>query len=244
MPLSPLWWREAGLCLKSTEGWLFAFFLVNLSVILDVAFMDKDLSEERREGIPKELDGDYITEVVKENLKVIRHTKNLSLDKLASKCGVSRAMLSQIEQGKSVPTIAVLWKIANGLNVPFSDLLKEKRSEGVYLLKFENSKMLYSSSKVFSSRALFPFIGNRKSEFYELVLKPGGIEVAEPHQTGTIENIIVVSGKLRLRVEDKVVELEPKDSVYFRADVPHEYSNPTDQETLMYMVMDYTEEVG
>jgi transcriptional regulator with XRE-family HTH domain len=194
--------------------------------------------------IPKEMDGEYITEVVKENLKVIRHTKGLSLDKLASRCGVSRAMLSQIEQGKSVPTIAVLWKIANGLNVPFSDLLKERRQEGVYVLKFENSKMLYSSSKVFSSRALFPFVGNRKTEFYELILKPGGIEVAEGHQTGTIENIVVVAGKLRLRVGDQVVELEPKDSVYFRADVPHEYSNPTDQETLMYLVMDYSEEVG
>ncbi|MCC5813230.1 MAG: helix-turn-helix transcriptional regulator [Leptospira sp.] len=206
--------------------------------------MESDKTENKEENIPKELDGEYITEVVKENLKVIRHTKNLSLDKLASRCGVSRAMLSQIEQGKSVPTISVLWKIANGLNVPFSDLLKEKRSEGVFLMKHENSKLLYSSSKVFSSRALFPFVGNRKTEFYELVLKPGGIEIAEAHQTGTIENIVVVSGKLRLRVGEQVVELEPKDSVYFRADVPHEYSNPTDQETLMYLVMDYTEEVG
>ncbi|NCN10917.1 MAG: helix-turn-helix domain-containing protein [Leptospira sp.] len=200
--------------------------------------------ESNDEESMKEFDGEYITDVVKENLKVIRHTKGLSLDKLASRCGVSRAMLSQIEQGKSVPTIAVLWKIANGLNVPFSELLKEKRQEGVFLLKAENSKMLFSSSKVFSSRALFPFNGNRKSEFYELVLKPGGIEVAEPHQTGTIENIVVVSGKLRLRVGDQVVELDPKDAVYFRADVAHEYSNPTDQETIMYLVMDYTEEVG
>lgn len=222
----------------------YSFLLVDLSVILDIGPMVGQNLENKDEDSMKELDGDYITDVVKENLKVIRHTKGLSLDKLASRCGVSRAMLSQIEQGKSVPTIAVLWKIANGLNVPFSELLKEKRQEGVYLLKAENSKMLFSSSKVFSSRALFPFNGNRKSEFYELVLKPGGIEVAEPHQTGTVENIVVVSGKLRLRVGDQVVELDPKDAVYFRADVAHEYSNPTDQETIMYLVMDYTEEVG
>ncbi|PJZ69034.1 transcriptional regulator [Leptospira perolatii] len=187
---------------------------------------------------------EHITEVVKENLKLIRHTKGLSLDKLASRCGVSRAMLSQIEQGKSVPTIAVLWKIANGLNVPFSDLLKEKSTDGILVLKAENTKVLYSSSKVFSSRALFPFLGNRRVEFYELILKPGGIEVAEPHQSGTTENIVVVTGKLRLRVGEKVVELEPKDSVYFRADVPHEYINPTDNETLMYLVMDYRDEVS
>ncbi|TGL33537.1 helix-turn-helix domain-containing protein [Leptospira perdikensis] len=188
--------------------------------------------------------GDYITDVVKENLKLIRHTKGFSLDKLANRCGVSRAMLSQIEQGKSVPTISVLWKIANGLNVPFSELLKEKNQDGIHILKVENSKVLYSNSKVFASRALFPFLGNRKTEFYELMLKPGGHEVAEPHKTGTTENLVVVSGKLRLRVGEKVVELEPKDSVFFKADVSHEYSNPTDQETLMYLVMDYTDEIG
>ncbi|MBM9592229.1 helix-turn-helix transcriptional regulator [Leptospira sp. 201903075] len=188
--------------------------------------------------------GDYITDVVKENLKLIRHTKGFSLDKLANRCGVSRAMLSQIEQGKSVPTISVLWKIANGLNVPFSELLKEKNQDGIHVLKVENSKVLYSNSKVFASRALFPFLGNRKTEFYELMLKPGGHEVAEPHKTGTTENLVVVSGKLRLRVGEKVVELEPKDSVFFKADVSHEYSNPTDQETLMYLVMDYTDEIG
>ncbi|AOP34543.1 MULTISPECIES: helix-turn-helix domain-containing protein [Leptospira] len=187
---------------------------------------------------------EHITEVVKENLKLIRHTKGFSLDKLASRCGVSRAMLSQIEQGKSVPTISVLWKIANGLNVPFSELLKEKGTEGIIVMKAENTKVLFSSSKVFSSRALFPYNGNRKTEFYELILKPGGIEVAESHQSGTTENIVVVSGKLRLRVGEKVVELEPKDSVFFRADIPHEYSNPTDQETLMYLVMDYRDEIN
>ncbi|MCW7494452.1 XRE family transcriptional regulator [Leptospira sp. 2 VSF19] len=188
--------------------------------------------------------GDYITDVVKENLKLIRHTKGFSLDKLANRCGVSRAMLSQIEQGKSVPTISVLWKIANGLNVPFSELLKEKNQDGIHVLKAENSKVLYSNSKVFASRALFPFLGNRKTEFYELTLKPGGHDVAEPHKTGTTENLVVVSGKLRLRVGEKVVELEPKDSVFFKADVSHEYSNPSDQETLMYLVMDYTDEIG
>lgn len=168
--------------------------------------------------------GDYITDVVKENLKLIRHTKGFSLDKLANRCGVSRAMLSQIEQGKSVPTISVLWKIANGLNVPFSELLKEKNQDGIHVLKVENSKVLYSNSKVFASRALFPFLGNRKTEFYELMLKPGGHEVAEPHKTGTTENLVVVSGKLRLRVGEKVVELEPKDSVFlkpmFRMSIP------------------------
>lgn len=187
---------------------------------------------------------DHIIETVKENLKNIRHNRKLSLDKLAIRCGVSRAMLSQIEQGKSAPTISVLWKIASGLNVPFSDLIKDKVREGVQVLRYENTKVLFSNTKVFSTRALFPFIGHKKTEFYELILKPGGHEVADSHPPGTTENIVVVSGRLRLRVGDEVQELAPKDAIYFNADVPHEYSNPTDEEALMYLVMTYTEETN
>ena len=187
---------------------------------------------------------DHIIETVKENLKNIRHNRKLSLDKLAIRCGVSRAMLSQIEQGKSAPTISVLWKIASGLNVPFTDLIKDKVREGVQVLRYENTKVLFSNTKVFSTRALFPFIGHKKTEFYELILKPGGHEVAESHPPGTTENIVVVSGRLRLRVGDEVQELAPKDAIYFNADVPHEYSNPTDEEALMYLVMTYTEETN
>lgn len=209
--------------------------------------MKKKISQmvEEKKDTPTSIDSsDHIIETVKENLKNIRHNRKLSLDKLAIRCGVSRAMLSQIEQGKSAPTISVLWKIASGLNVPFSDLIKDKVREGIQLLRYENTKVLFSNTKVFSTRALFPFTGHKKTEFYELILKPGGHEVAEPHPPGTTENIVVVSGRLRLRVGDEVQELAPKDAIYFNADVPHEYSNPTDEEALMYLVMTYTDDTN
>ena len=194
------------------------------------------------ESLPKEKQNEQIIDTVKENLKKIRRNKNFSLDKLASRCGVSRAMLSQIEQGKSAPTISVLWKIAIGLGVPFSDLIKDKVKEGMQVIRMENTKVLFSNTKVFSSRALFPFTGKQRTEFYELILKPGGLEIAEPHQAGTTENLVVVTGKLRLRVGEEVIELKPKDSVFFNADQPHEYSNPTDEDALMYLVMNYNED--
>ena len=187
---------------------------------------------------------ELILNAIKENLKQFRQTKNLSLDKLASRCGVSRAMISQIEQGKSVPTISVLWKIASGLGVSFQDLLKEQNKRDIHIIRSESTKVLYSSSKVFYTRALFPFIGARKTEFYELYLQPGGIEVADAHQSGTTENIVVVQGKLRLRVGENLIELGEGDSVYFKADIQHEYSNPGDQEAKMFLVMEYRDEIG
>ena len=53
-------------------------------------------------------------------LKQLRQQRGWSLSRLAEATGVSKAMLGQIERNESSPTVATLWKIATGLNVPFS----------------------------------------------------------------------------------------------------------------------------
>src|SRR5262245_30440000 len=61
--------------------------------------------------------------VVGRNLRRLRVRRGLSLERLAQKSRVSRAMLGQIELGQSAPTINVLWKIARALGVTFSALI-------------------------------------------------------------------------------------------------------------------------
>lgn len=179
---------------------------------------------------------------VGENLERLRKRRGLSLERLAALSGVSRAMLGQIEAGESTPTIALLWKVASGLDVRFADLLGDERSSDVQLLPASNSKTLHSSDGAFQSRALFPFDNRRRAEFYELRLASGHLENAEPHAEGTYENLVVHSGRLRLTVGDSdPLELRAGDAIYFRADVPHIYENPGSRDTLMYLVMTYAE---
>src|SRR4051812_40356784 len=64
---------------------------------------------------------------VAENLRERRRTLGLSLDDLAAASGVSRAALSQIETCKTNPSLSVLWKVAVGLQIPFSELIGERR---------------------------------------------------------------------------------------------------------------------
>ncbi|MBP6832895.1 MAG: helix-turn-helix transcriptional regulator, partial [Deltaproteobacteria bacterium] len=87
-----------------------------------------------------EVEGDDIgaaelTRRVADNLRVLRKQRDLSLDELAARSGVSRATLSQVETCKTNPTIAILWKIAAGLGVPFASLLGEERVERVRVLR-------------------------------------------------------------------------------------------------------------
>jgi quercetin dioxygenase-like cupin family protein len=64
--------------------------------------------------------------------------------------------------------------------------------------------------------------------------------MAEPHAEGTYENLVVQQGCLALTIGDReTIHLLPGDAIYFRADVPHVYANPGDEETLAYLVMTY-----
>ena len=79
------------------------------------------------------------------NLRRLRTRQGHSLERLAKLSGVSRAMLSQIETGKSAPTISLLWKIATALGIPFATLLDSQKVRGTAVLRREDAKVLGSS---------------------------------------------------------------------------------------------------
>ncbi len=182
--------------------------------------------------------------VVGQNLRRLRMKRGLSLEKLAQASGVSRAMLGQVELGQSAPTINVLWKIARALGVTFSALISSSAASGAMVLKAKDSKLLTSHDGRFVSRALFPFDAPRRVEFYELTLKPGGVEDAHPHPPGTSENLVVAQGSVDVDVKDGRHHLETGDALVFEADVPHAYRNAGTGDAVMFLVMTYAEEIG
>lgn len=194
------------------------------------------------EGEPSDL-----APVVGTNLRRLRMRRGLSLEKLSQRSGVSRAMLGQIELGQSAPTINVLWKIARALDVTFATLIQAREAGGTMLMKKHQAKVLTSNGGVFSSRALFPFDGPRRAEFYELRLAPKGVEDADAHAPGTVENLVVIEGTLDISISRhdgpaELHRLDAGDAILFEADVPHSYVNVGPKECVMYLVMTYAEQ--
>jgi len=189
-------------------------------------------------------DAGDLTPAVGANLRRIRAKRGWSLERLAKASGVSRAMLGQIELSQSAPTINILWKIARALTVPFSALISEPAPTRAKVLTAANAKVLKSADGTFSSRALFPFDEPRTVEFYELRVAPQSTEKAEPHPPGTIENLVVTSGRLEMLVGDRRYLLGAGDAIQFEADGPHEYHNPGEAEAVIYLVMTYAEPLG
>jgi transcriptional regulator with XRE-family HTH domain len=196
-----------------------------------------------RVGALPEARSEDLTPIVGTNLKRLRVKRGLSLERLAQKSGVSRAMLGQVELGKSTPTINIVWKIARALDVPFSALISERQNASTVLLPVSKAKVLRSADGVFSSRALFPFDSPRKVEFYELRLAAGGAEHSDAHAPGTNENLVVTAGALTLELGNEHFQLATGDAIVFEADVPHVYRNDGKSEAVMYLVMTYADHI-
>lgn len=183
--------------------------------------------------------------IVGKNLRRLRVRQGHSLERLAKHSGVSRAMLGQIETGKSAPTIGLLWKIATALGVPFARLIATEEAHHPQVFRRTDAKLLTSNQGQFTSRALFPYDGERQVEFYELKLGPLHREVAEAHAPGTRENLVVAKGAVEITTgAERPVILTEGDAILFDADVPHSYHNLGTDEAVLFLVMTYVETVG
>ncbi|WP_411032757.1 helix-turn-helix domain-containing protein [Shinella sp. BYT-45] len=176
-----------------------------------------------------------------QNLRRLRTRRGYSLDRLAKVSGVSRAMLGQIETGKSSPTLSILAKIAAALDVTCGSLIIEEDEPTTVLLTRAASKTLSSSDGKFETRALFPYDGDRTVEFYELHLAPHHAERAEAHRHGTVENLVVAQGTVEVVVGKQPYILGEGDALVFEADVPHVYRNMTGNPATIYLVSTYRE---
>jgi transcriptional regulator with XRE-family HTH domain len=186
-----------------------------------------------------ELGAAEIARRVADGLKRFRKVRGLSLDDLETKSGVSRAALSQIEGTRTNPTLSVLWKVAVGLDVPFHELLGVAEDGAAKVLRANDTPPLKSGDGRMESRLLSPGGSSSDVEIYELRFMPKGVHRSEPHGRGTLETLVVLTGALRLTVQDAEHELSPGDTIFFKADVPHVYENRSTHETRCFNVIRY-----
>ncbi len=193
-------------------------------------------------GSGDELGAAEVARRVADGLKRLRKARGLSLDDLAAKSGVSRAALSQIEGTRTNPTLSVLWKVAVGLGVPFHELLGVSDDGIAKVLRAGDSPPLKSGDGRMESRLLSPGGSSADLEIYELRFLPKAVHRSEPHGRGTMETLVVMTGALRLSVQDAEYELLPGDTIFFKADVPHVYENRATHETRCFNVIRYARE--
>lgn len=177
--------------------------------------------------------------VIGERLKNIRSSRNLSLDGTAKITGVSKPMLGQIERGQSIPTITTLWKIATGLKIPISSFLEEPQPEYT-VVDLKHADIISEDCGRMRAYSLFPYDPIRSVEIFRIDFDAGCRHKSDKHNEGVEEYILVQSGKLQLVLNSKEIIVGEKQAIRFRADIPHEYNNPFDEQCTIYNIIFYT----
>lgn len=175
--------------------------------------------------------------IVGENLRHLRRQHGLSLEQLAAISGVSRAMLGQIETGKSAPTINLLGRIAEALGVSISGLISSPSVKGTIVIPHDRATIVASSEGGFVSRALFPWGEPQIVEVFEVTIAPHFVETFRPSPPVCKKTLVMIAGHLQITVgEDAPTHLSSGDAALFNADVAHSFFNPGDSDARALLV--------
>jgi transcriptional regulator with XRE-family HTH domain len=163
-----------------------------------------------------------INQIIAENQKRLRTERNLSLGQLSAICDVSKVMLSQIEKGETNPTINTLWKIANGLKVPYTALLEQQAHDTSIVKKSEIAAQTGEDNH-YRIYCYYPNTPHRNFELFQIELDAGHSYTSIGHSEKSQEYIMVLEGELSLTVNDKSYMLSPDDTINFIASAKHTY---------------------
>ena len=175
---------------------------------------------------PKATAGDAAA-AVGARIRALRGAMGLSLRDLAERCGVSAPMLSQVERGETSPTLAVAEKIARGLDLTLSQLLRLDEGHHVVVSRAGARRRLERGGHRFEE--LTPPLPGQRADVSVHELDPGAATggTADPpmHEPGSRETAVVLAGVVALLVDGTRHELRAGDSVTFDADLPHHFEN-------------------
>jgi transcriptional regulator with XRE-family HTH domain len=174
-------------------------------------------------------------------VRALREAMDLSLRDLAERSGVSAPMLSQVERGETSPTIQVASRIAAGLELRLSQLLRLDEGGAVSIVRRAERRKGPGRAHGHSYEILTPPLPGQRSELSRHVLTAGALTGGhgDPpmHEPGSRETALVESGTVVLICDGDTYALGAGDTVTFDADLPHHFENPGPDEAVLLAVV-------
>jgi transcriptional regulator with XRE-family HTH domain len=172
-------------------------------------------------------------------VRALREAHGLSLRDLAERSGVSAPMLSQVERGETSPTLQVAARIASGLELRLSQLLRLDEDGAVFIVKAGERRSGGGDGHAYE--VLTPPLPGQRAEVALHTLAPGaqtGASGDPPmHEPGSRETVLVTTGAVIFVCDGTRHELHEGDAVTFDADLPHHFENPHKEEAALLGVV-------
>jgi transcriptional regulator with XRE-family HTH domain len=155
-------------------------------------------------------------------IRRMRRQQSRTLDEIAAACGFTKSLLSKIENGKTVPPVATLTKIARAFGVGVAKLVDDRADIGTV---FQPGKglagRLVPTDKGYEFFAFASSRGVNVMQPYFFTAQRGRVKPHALTHPGE-EFVYVLDGTMRYRVGAAEYTLSPGDSLYFDAEEDHE----------------------
>ena len=174
-------------------------------------------------------------------VRALREAMDLSLRDLAERCGVSAPMLSQVERGETSPTLQTAGRIAAGLELRLSQLLRLDEDGAITIVRSGERRKGPGRVRGHSYEILTPPLPGQRAELSVHTLSPGAVTggAGDPpmHEPGSRETALVQRGTVMLHCDGATHELASGDCVTFDADLPHHFENQGPGEAVLLAVV-------
>ena len=176
-------------------------------------------------------------------IQLERKARQLTLEQLAARSGVSKSMLSQIERGEANPTFAVLWALTQALKIDFAALLAggmaDRQPGWIEIVSLAHTPEIRSPEGDWTLRILSPPMLAGQTEWYEVEIASKRSLVSAPHAPGTMEHLTARSEGLHISSGDHRRSLRCGETARYRADFFHEITNEAGAPARALMVVLY-----
>jgi transcriptional regulator with XRE-family HTH domain len=161
-----------------------------------------------------------VVALISMSLRRERARAGLSLTDLARRARIAKSTLSQLENGAGNPSLETLWALAQALGIPLSRLVDPPR-QSVQVIRAGEGTVLHAEHAAYDAAMLASCPPGARRDIYRVSGQPGAPHLAPPHMPGTVEHLILGSGRVLAGPEGAAVELGPGDYLRYPGDVPH-----------------------
>jgi len=172
-------------------------------------------------------------------LKDIRKEKNITLQELAEAAGVTKGMLSQVENNRTIPSLTVFLNIIKSLHVDINDFFQDFTTA-------QDSKVIFKKATQYQAfekentigfhyqRIMSSAINEYHVDFVLLTLMPNAQRAMV--QTDAYEFKYILKGKVEYTIGEEVFIMEAGDSIFFDATEPHNPKNLGDTDAQLLVI--------
>lgn len=171
------------------------------------------------------------------SLRRERERAGLSVTELAKRAGLAKSTLSQLETGIGNPSLETIWALASTLGVQVSRLIAEPRTH-IHVIRRNEGVTTVSESGSYAATLLAVCPPGAQRDIYRVHVQPGEPHISKPHGYGTIEHVILSTGRAKVGLLTESVILAAGDYISYAADVPHIFE-ALDEDAFAIMMIEH-----